>query len=364
MTITKLGVLGAGTMGAGIAQRAAMSGLEVTMIDRSADIVARARDGVLDQWTRAVAKSRLTEAEADVGRRNLRTNADLEAFAGSDLVVEAVFEDFDVKRATFERLSSIVSLEAILATNTSSFRVDDLARFVRCPERFLGLHFFVPAQVNRLLEVVRGLATNSETVAAALALAKRLNKEALPCRDSYGFAVNRFFVPCANEAVRLVDEGASPDRIDGVSRVAFGAQLGVLSVVNLSKARIFLNAARTLSRLGPFYAPAEGLIRMGEAEQSWMLGGTTADDAKADAAIADRLHAAAFLPILEAIDEGVAEPPAFDLGAQHGLRWRQLPCAMMDSLGAAKVEALIRGLPYHPAGQLPKSLGRVGHLVR
>jgi len=198
----------------------------------------------------------------------------------------------------------------------------------------------------------------------ALALAQRLGKEALPCRDSYGFAVNRFFVPCANEAVRLVDEGASPERVDAVSRATFGAQLGVLSVMNLSKARICLNAARTLSRLGSFYAPADGLIRMGEADLAWTLGDAPPTGAAADAVIADRLTASVFLPVLEAIDEEVAEPAAFDLGAQHGLRWRRSPCAMMDEMGPAKVESSIIGLPGRPTGPLPRSLGRVGSLVR
>jgi 3-hydroxyacyl-CoA dehydrogenase len=364
MTIHTIGVLGSGTMGAGIAQCAALSGFDVTMIDRSANIVAHAMEGTIEQWTRAVTKGRLAAEDAADARRRLKGGTNAEALASADLVIEAVFEDFDVKQSEFERLSSIVAPTAIIATNTSSFRVDDLARFVRRPERFLGLHFFVPAQINRLLEVVRGRATDTSTIAASLALAQRLGKEALPCRDSYGFAVNRFFVPCANEAVRLVDEGTSPERIDAVSRTAFGAQLGVLSVMNLSKARICLNAARTLSRLGSFYTPANGLIRMGEADLAWTLGNAPAADSAADAAIVNRLTASVFLPVLEAIDEGVAEPAAFDLGAQYGLRWRRSPCAMMDELGPAKVEASIIGLPNRPAGPLPRSLSRVGSLVR
>src|SRR5690606_31103349 len=155
---------------------------------------------------------------------------------------------------------------ALIATNTSCLQVGDLAQHVAAPERFLGLHYFSPAQVNPLVEVVRGAATSEATVQAALAFTRATGKMPLLRKDSYGFAVNRFFCPYAAEAARLVDEElATTAQIDRLAESTLGVAAGPFRVQNLIKPRINLHAIRNLAPLGPFYAPADFLVRVGEA---------------------------------------------------------------------------------------------------
>ncbi|MDA0701899.1 MAG: 3-hydroxyacyl-CoA dehydrogenase family protein [Proteobacteria bacterium] len=363
MTIRKLGVMGAGTMGSGIAQSAAQSGYAVIMVDTNDAAVERALDGAAKTWDRGVEKGRLTETDAEAAKTNLSASASMDDLHDADLVIEAVFEDFDVKAALFRALGKVVAADAILATNTSSFRVDDLARHVAEPERFLGMHYFVPANINKLVEVVRGQNTAEATFATALDFARSTAKEPLACRDSYGFVVNRFFCPCVNEGVRLVDEGHAPERVDAVSRQVFGSPLGVLTVMNLSKARIAMNACTTLGGLGAFYEPCTGLIRMGEADAAWEFGEEPAADNAADAAIADRLRGATFLAALELLDEEVAAPDAIDLGAFHGLRWETTPCSAMDDLGQDGTIRLVEAVAALYGRDMPRSTARAGSLL-
>lgn len=363
MAIRKVGVLGAGTMGSGIAQSAAQSGYTVVMVDTSDETVARALLGAAKTWDRSIEKGRLTEQDAEAAKAALSGSTAIDDLHDADLVIEAVFEDFDVKASQFRALSEIVRGDTIVATNTSSFRVDDLAPHVDGPERFLGMHYFVPANINKLVEVVRGKFTADETFAAALDFAQATRKEPLACRDSYGFVVNRFFCPCVNEAVRLVDEGHSPERVDAVSRRVFGAPLGALTVMNLSKARIAMNACRTLGRLGPFYEPCAGLVRMGEADAAWEFVDEPAADDAADKVIAARLRGATFLPSLELLDEEIAAPDGIDLGAYHGLRWETMPCAAMDALGPIETARLVGTVASLYGRDVPHSVSRAGELL-
>ena len=360
MAIRKVGVLGAGTMGSGIAQSAAQNGYSVVMVDANDAAVGRALDGAAKTWDRGVEKGRLTEKDAEAAKTNLSASASIDDLHDADLVIEAVFEDFDVKATQFRTLSDIARADAILATNTSSFRVDDLAQHVAEPGRFLGMHYFVPANINKLVEVVRGERTEDGTFAAALAFAKATKKEPLACRDSYGFVVNRFFCPCVNEAVRLVDEGHTQERVDAVSRRVFGAPLGALTVMNLSKARIAMNACRTLGRLGAFYEPCAGLIRMGEADAAWDFGDEPPADDAADTVIADRLRGATYLAALELLDEEVAEADGIDLGAFHGLRWETTPCAAMDTLGPDETRRIVDAVAALYGRETPRSTARAG----
>jgi 3-hydroxybutyryl-CoA dehydrogenase len=363
MTIRKVGVMGAGTMGSGIAQSAAQNGYTVVMVDTNDAAVERALSGAAKTWDRNVEKGRMTEAEAEAAKTNLSASASMDDLHDAELVIEAVFEDFEVKAALFRALGEVVPADSILATNTSSFRVDDLAKHVAEPERFLGMHYFVPANINKLVEVVRGRHTAEATFATALDFARSTAKEPLACRDSYGFVVNRFFCPCVNEAVRLVDEGHAPERVDAVSRQVFGAPLGALTVMNLSKARIAMNACKTLGRLGAFYEPCAGLIRMGEADAAWEFGNEPAADHAADTAVADRLRGATFLAALELVDEKIAATEAIDLGAYHGLRWETTPCAAMDALGPDGTRRIVEAVAALYGRALPRSQARAGGLL-
>ena len=367
MSVGRVAIVGAGTMGAGIAQNVIASGIPVALIDADQPAVERARDGIAASLGRAVARGRLSQGDADAALGRLATGTDLAVAADADLVIEAVFEELDVKTALFQRLNGTARPDALVATNTSCLKVDALADAVERPERFLGLHYFSPAQVNPLVEVVRGARTGDAAYAAALAFVAATGKTALQCRDRNGFAINRFFVPFCNEAGRLIDEGHHIGRIERVAQGTFGAAAGPFTVMNLTKARIMLHAAENLEPLGPFYAPAASVRQTGGDDATWpveaALESSPADDPAAEAAIADRLRGAVFLALLEALAEDVAAPADIDTGARLALRWSSPPCAQMDALGRTEVERLVRPLAEAHGADVPQSLDRVGSLI-
>ena len=238
-------------------------------------------------------------------------------------------------------LSAKVRENALIAANTSCLRVGDLAKHVTKPERFLGLHYFSPAAINPIVEVVRGGETASATIEVALAFCAASGKQPLRCRDSYGFAINRFFCPYTNEAARALDDGlCSTAGIDAVARESVGAAAGPFVVMNLIKPRINLHAIRNLGPLGPFYAPAATMVGAGEADRQFEIAGEPPTPERRRA-IVDRLLCGCFLPVLQALDEDVAEPAAFDQGAREALKFAVGPCALMDRLGSAEVERIV-----------------------
>jgi len=364
MNIKTVGIIGAGTMGTGIAQNIAEHGLSVLLLDTDPALVRRALDQIAGALDRAVAKGRLDAAGAAAISGRLNATDDLVRVAQADLVIEAVFEDLAVKRALLQRLAPLLKDTTLVATNTSALSVDELSRFMPDPARFLGLHYFSPAAVNKLVEVVRGAGTSAAVYDRALAFARATGKEPLPCRDGLGFVVNRFFCPSYNEASRLVDEGLDPASIDRVARATFAAPFGPLAVTNLTKVRIAFHSQRNLARLGAFYEPAASLSRIGDADGAWAIADRPpALDAAAERAIADRLRATVFLPVLQLVDEGIADPAAVDLGARVALRWDDPPAAMMDRMGRDAVEALLRPMLARYRVAAPASLARVGALL-
>lgn len=364
MTIATVGVVGAGTMGGGIAAVIAAAGLVTRLHDVDPAQLDRALEAARGFFRRQVEKGRLDDEAAAAAADRLRPAADLKALAEADLVVEAVFEDRDLKARLFEQLGPILTRDAIVASNTSCLRISELARHLVAPERFLGLHFFSPAQVNPIVEVVQGETTSAATVATAIGFCERIGKTPLRCRDQYGFAINRFFCPYTNEAARLLDEGkGTTAQIDAVARDVLGVAAGPFQVMNLIKPRINLHAIRNLGPLGAFYAPADAMVRVGEADAAWPIGEAAALDAALAATICDRLRAAVFLPVLEALDEAVAAPVDIDRGARDALKMARAPCALMDALGRTEVERLIAALARTHGVAVPRSVARVGTLL-
>jgi len=363
MAIDKLGILGAGTMGSGIAIASAPAGMNVVLVDNTQAQLDKASAEARAFYDRAVEKGRMSAQESQAALGRIACEASIAALADCDLVVEAVFEDFDLKASVFRDLSGIVKPDALVATNTSCLRVTDLAGYVTEPERFLGLHYFSPAQVNPLVEVVRGEVTSDAAFDQALDFVRATGKKPLACRDSFGFAVNRFFCPYTNEASRLVGEGsATTAQVDRIAKEALGVPAGPFLVQNIIKPRINLHAIRNLGPLGPFYAPAPYLIEVGEAGESFDIDEDDSGRSENDALVADRLRGATFLPILEELDEGVAEPADIDMGAKTALRFAG-PCKQMDELGKGEVERLIQTLCEHYHIPVPASIDRVGQLV-
>jgi 3-hydroxybutyryl-CoA dehydrogenase len=362
--IETVGIVGAGTMGSGIATAVAAHGGTVLLFDQ-AEVQVRAATAAVESFVaRQVEKGRMTREEADAARRRLRPAASLADLAPCDLVIEAVFEDFDLKARLFEELSGLLSAETLLATNTSCLRVDDLAAHVVVPERFLGLHFFSPAAVNPVVEVVRGRATAASAVERAQAFCVAISKRPINCRDSYGFAINRFFCPYTNEAVRLLDEGlADAATIDRAAEAAFGVAMGPFAVQNIIKPRINLHAIQNLAPLGAFYAPAAGLVAQGSTDRPWPIEGEPPPAEAVPPQLVDRLRAAVFIAVLELLDEAVAAPADIDDGARLALRFARPPCALMDELGGAPVAALIQPLLARHDRPAPRSLALVGSLL-
>ena len=231
--ITAVGVLGMGTMGAGIAQALIAAGLSVTVCDEQEAALQAGVGRIRKSLERRVAQGKLVAAKADAALARLATTRDIQALAGAQLVVEAVFEDIAVKRAAIARLEEVCPAGTIIASNTSTINLDVLAAGMRHPERLVGLHFFHPAQEMPLVEVIRRRTTPASVVATALALAKAIGKTPVLVENREGFVVNRLFIPYLMEAFWLLEEGVSPAEIDR-AMVDFGFAMGPLQLIDMS----------------------------------------------------------------------------------------------------------------------------------
>ncbi|MEO6834714.1 MAG: 3-hydroxyacyl-CoA dehydrogenase NAD-binding domain-containing protein [Candidatus Tumulicola sp.] len=233
LEIRKAGVVGAGTMGSGIAITFAQAGIPVVVIDSSDEAVDKARQTVMGMFMYQVRKGKLTQAEAWKRGQSIRFTDDWAELADADVVVEAVFENMDVKKDVFKKLAGIVKPAAILASNTSTLDIDEMAAASGRPEKFVGLHFFVPANIMPLLEIVRGNVTSAETIATAFQLGKTLRKTSVLSANAFGFIGNRMVFDYAREAIALAEEGVQPARVDGVMK-SFGFPMGPFAMSDLS----------------------------------------------------------------------------------------------------------------------------------
>jgi 3-hydroxyacyl-CoA dehydrogenase len=233
LPIERVGVIGAGTMGSGIAIAFAQAGIPVVVVDNKDEAVDKARQTVMGMFMYQVQKGRLTQEDAWKRAQSITFTDDWNELARVDLVVEAVFENLDVKREVFAKLDSIVKPAAILATNTSTLDVDKLAEATERPDRVLGLHFFVPANIMPLLEIVRARKTSPQALATAFALGKALRKKAVLSGNAFGFIGNRMIFDYVREATALAEEGVTPARVDAVMK-EFGFPMGPFAMSDLS----------------------------------------------------------------------------------------------------------------------------------
>ena len=351
MPISTLGVIGAGTMGGGIAISAALHGYSVTVVDLSEAMLGTFQRRLQTFLDRQLEKGRISSSERSTIEANISVSDDFAAIAGADLVIEAVFEQLDVKRQVFEILEQHVSENCILATNTSALKVADIAAVAKHPGRICGLHYFSPAEVNRAVEFVEAEQTGAWVTDAVQPFLERCRKQVILCRDQPGFAVNRFFCPYLNEAVRLADDGlASPGQIDKIAVQTFGVALGPFAVMNIVKPRIALHAVQNLAELGDVYAPVAGLVAQGEADQNWDIDTAFAPHSEEIfQVVSDRLQGAVYYAVLDALVTDVAAPEAFDLGAQVALTFAAGPVEMMRQLGvdksAQKMATIVEPVP-------------------
>jgi 3-hydroxybutyryl-CoA dehydrogenase len=221
MVITTVGVVGSGTMGAGIAQVAAQHGFQVLLYDIQEEIVNRSKSNIDQQLNRLADKGKLTSAEAAGIQMQIRTTVHLHDMRGCQLVIEAAPERMEIKQSIFRQLGEYCSGDTILATNTSSFSVTSIANATANPERVAGLHFFNPAPIMPLVEIIQGIRTSQDTIEALVAFSGQIQKTPVLCRDTPGFIVNRVARPFYNEALRILgDRVASVEQIDRIMKQA------------------------------------------------------------------------------------------------------------------------------------------------
>lgn len=346
MQLTKIGVIGAGNMGAGIVQKIAQAGLSVVMIDTQEMLVQKGLANIKAMLQAGVERKILSPAQMAATVSRITATVDFQQVADADLIIEAVFEDKDVKTALFQKLDAICDQHTVLATNTSSFYVREFAKKINRPERFVGLHYFYHPAKNRLLEVIPHQGTSPETVELAEMFAKLHGKVAITVGDAPGFAVNRFFVPFLNEATRMLEENlANIPTIEEAAKRAFKIGMGAFELMNVTGIPIAVHAADTLGReLGPLYATSVTLRKQMEKKENWDLSGQV-DEAKLET-VEDRFLGVCVGIAAALVDEGVATIEDTDRGAKIGLRWARGPFEIMNRLGIAKtcqvVEAVAR----------------------
>jgi 3-hydroxybutyryl-CoA dehydrogenase len=234
MNLQSIGVIGAGTMGNGIAQVCATAGLDVTLVDVSDSAVARGLATLANSLERLVKKDKLSAAASAAASARVQGTTDYAALAGTDLVIEAATETLALKLRILKQIAEVVREDAVIATNTSSISITQLAAAVTVPERFVGLHFFNPVPLMALVEVIGGLQTSDATRERMLAFAKAIGKTPILVKNSPGFAVNRILVPMINEAVFVLQEGlASAEDIDASMTLGCNQPIGPLALADL-----------------------------------------------------------------------------------------------------------------------------------
>jgi len=234
MSITTVGIIGAGTMGNGIAQACATSGINVVMVDISDAAVAKGISTVSGSLDRLLKKDKITAADKDAALARIQGSTSYDDLKGAQLVIEAATENFDLKVKILKQIDAIVGTNVIIASNTSSISITKLAAVTSRPDHFIGMHFFNPVPMMALVEIIRGLQTSDDTHGAVQALAKTLGKTPITVKNAPGFVVNRILVPMINEAFFVLSEGlATPEDIDAGMKLGCNQPIGPLALADM-----------------------------------------------------------------------------------------------------------------------------------
>ena len=363
--ISKIAVIGAGNMGSGIAQKIAQEGLDVVMIDIKDEYVERGLGIIRQMLQEGVTRKIFKPAQVAGILSRITGTSDFNAAADADLVIEAVFEDKQIKADLFKKLDQLCSQETILATNTSSFYVHEFARQISRADRFIGLHYFYHPAKNRLLEVIPHETTSHATLEKALLAARLHGKTAIVVKDAPGFAVNRFFVPFLNEAARMLQENmADIPTIEEAAKQAFKIPMGPFELMNVTGIPIAVHASTTLgNELGPFYATAAILTAQLEKSENWELAGDI--DASRIPAVIDRFYGVCLGVAAALVDEGVASIEDTDRGAKIGLRWSMGPFEIMNKIGVDRTYRAVEAITQKYSDfNMPQVLARQKALGR
>ena len=342
--VQSVAIIGAGNMGSGIAQKTAQEEFDVQMVDREAQWVERGQKIIADFLSEAVERRIFSPEQVEQIKRRITGVIGTEnTAADTDLVIEAVFEDFGIKSEVFNTLNKVCNGDTILASNTSSLSVNELALASGRPDKFVGLHFFYHPAKNRLVEVIPGEDSSEETISRTVQYCRGLGKVVILCKDRPGFVVNRFFVPWLNEACLLLQEGvASAAAIDAVAMKAFRIGLGPFALMNLTGPPIALHSTDYLAEQldTPRYVGAENLREMVAAGNQWEIGEDTECTESAAEIIRTRLLGQVFAVAGQIVDEDICSLEDVDRGAKVGLRWARGPFELANRLGIEEAKAM------------------------
>ena len=268
MAIRTVGVVGSGQMGNGIAQVAACCGMEVTMVDIKQEFLDRGTSAISHSLDKLVSKERLSQQEADSALSRISSSTELESLSECDLVVEAIPEIPELKYSTFSKLDSICKPQAILASNTSSISINEIARHTNRPDRVIGMHFMNPVPIMKLVEIINGSETSEAVTSEVVSASEEMGKIPLWCQDSPGFVSNRILMPMINEAILTLQEGvAEPEAIDGIMKLGMNHPIGPLALADLIGLDTVLHIMHVLrdGLASDKYSPAKLLVEMVEA---------------------------------------------------------------------------------------------------
>src|SRR3989339_34786 len=356
--ISKIGVIGAGHMGSGIAQKIAQEGMDVVLIDIKPEYVEKGMAGIKSLLEGGMKRKIFTQGQVDQTLSRIQGTTDLKAVAEADLVIEAVFEDRQVKTQLFQNLDQICGEKTIFATNTSSFYVAEFAAKIKRQDRFIGLHYFFHPAKNKLREIIPHTTTSQDTIEKALGFAARHGKTAIVVKDSPGFAVNRFFVPSSNEAARMLEEGmGNLPTIEEGSKRAFGIGMGSFEILNVTGIPLAVHASKSLGdELGLFYGTPDIMKTQMDKNQDWDLKAGEIQEDKIQA-IVDRFYGICLGVAATIVDEGVATMEDLNLGAKIGLRWARGPFEIMNHIGIDKTCQVVEAMTKkYPGFKMPRTL--------
>ena len=355
--IGSVAIIGAGNMGSGIAQKSAQEQFDVQMVDREGQWVERGQSIIANFLDEAIERRIFRETEAEQIKARITGVIGTENVAkDTDLVIEAVFEDFDIKTAVFATLDEVCDEHTILASNTSSLSVNALAEATGRPDRFVGLHFFYHPAKNRLIEIIPAETTSKQSLDAVEQYCKTMGKVVIICKDRPGFVVNRFFVPWLNEACLLLQEGvASAAAIDAVAEKAFRIGMGPFALMNLTGPPIALHSTDYLAEQlhCPRYTGAANLRKMVEEGEMWDIGEDTHCSDEAAEIIRQRLMGQVFSVSAQIVEEEICSMEDVDRGAKVGLRWALGPFELANRIGISEAVSMAQSYADLAEFELP-----------
>lgn len=358
--IKTVGVVGAGTMGSALAQKFAMEGFKVILLDTNNEFVNKGLQRIKETLNEGIEKKIFTPEKAEKILSQIFGTIEINELKNCELVIEAIFENFDAKAGLFKKLDTVLPEDTIIATNTSSYSVSELAKNISHPERFIGVHYFYHAAKNRLVEIIPGEKTSDVTFKAMEVFSVQSGKDSITCKDAYGFVVNRFFVPWLNEAVRLLEEGiATSGEIDAVCMKTLSIGMGPFALMNATGVPVAYHAEKTLEHYGKLYEVSTSLKLKAEKNENW--GIVPADEASINPEtknmINERLLGIIFFVCSQILDEKVCSAAEINRGARIGLAWRKGPIDLMKKFGEDEVKRLIEAIALRYREKIPLSIG-------